>query len=112
MAHRPEQFISLLKKEVSNFLERSVPRPVGVFVSVTGVNLASRDTIAHISISIYPEDKADEIFKSLKPYEAEARGHLGNLIKHRIIPYIIFVHDKGQGDRMRLEKLLENIEDK
>jgi ribosome-binding factor A len=112
MAHRPEQYASLLKKEISLFIERSISRPVGVFLSVTNVELAAKDTTAKVYISIYPDEKGDEIFATLKPYESEARGYLGRMIKHRNMPYIIFVHDRGQEARLRLEKLLENGDNK
>ncbi len=110
MAHRPEQFASLLKKELSIFIKRSIAHPVDVFLSVTNVELAARDMTARVFISIYPDAKGEEVFATLKPYEAEARGYLGRMIKHRNMPYIIFVHDKGQEARLRLEKLLENGE--
>ncbi len=112
MAHRSEQFTSFMKKEIAIFLDREVPRPLGVFFSVTNVMLNESGEEAKVFISIFPDQSAKEIFRTLKDYEKEARLYLAGKLKRRKIPYIRFVHDTSQQDAIRLEKLLENVTDK
>ena len=108
MAHRDEQLISFIKKEIANFLDREVARPQGSFFSVTNVVLAQSGQEARIFISIFPDGVAKEVFKTLKSYQKEARVYLAELLTRRKIPYIMFVHDTSQEDRIRLEKLLDD----
>lgn len=112
MTHRDEQFVSFMKKEIATFLDREVTRREGVFFSVTQVVLNQAGERAEVFISVYPEKYSAETMKSLKMYEGETRTHLAGMLKRRRIPFLRFVLDKEQDARVRLEKLLENSENK
>jgi ribosome-binding factor A len=112
MTHRSEQFVSFMKKELAIFLDREVPRAEGIFFSVTQVTINQSVERAQVFISIYPEKYSTEMMKLLKTYEGEARAHLASKLKRRKIPFLVFVLDTEQDARVRLEKLLENSENK
>src|SRR3989344_2224309 len=104
MTHRDEQFISFMKKEIAIFLDREVSRPLGVLFSVTQVVLNQSGERVEVLISVYPEKYAKETMKSLKMHEGETRMYLASKMKRRKIPFLIFVLDKEQDARVRLEK--------
>ncbi len=112
MNHRDERFISFMKKEIAIFLDREVSRQEGIFFSVTNVVPNQSGERAEVFISVYPEKYSAEITKSLKMYEGATRAHLAGMLKRRKIPFLVFVLDTEQAARVRLEKLLENSENK
>lgn len=112
MLHRDEQFVSFMKKEVAIFLDRNVARPEGSFFSVTHVAVDQSGARAEIFISIFPDSVVGDLMKTLKGYEGPARAHLADLMRRRKIPFLVFVLDRNQEKQIRLEKLLENEENK
>ena len=101
-----------MKKELGVFLDRTVPHETGVFFSVTQVAINQSGKRAEIFISIFPKQFAAETMKALKLHEGEARMYLADKLKRRQIPFIIFVLDESQEAKIRLEKLLENPENR
>lgn len=112
MSHRDEQFASFVKKELAVFLDRTVSREKGVFFSVTQIAINQSGKRAEVFISIFPKQFAVETMKALKLHEGEARMYLADKLKRRQIPFIVFILDESQEAKIRLEKLLENPENK
>lgn len=112
MSYHKEQYASLLKKELARFFDHHVPHPAGTFISVTRVDLNESDSRAIVWLSLYPDNKAKEVFSSLKAYEAEARRYLADTVQRRTLPFIVFVCDTNQGAQLRVEKLLDTMDNK
>lgn len=110
MSYHKAQYASLLKKELARFFDHYVPRPEGTLISVTRIDLNDSDSRAIVWISLYPDTKAKEIFASLKEYEAEARRYLAEVVQRKTLPFIVFMRDTNQGEQLRLEKLLDTID--
>lgn len=112
MSHHEERFTSFLKKEIAMFLERSLERPSATLLSVTDAVMNTAGESADIYVSIFPEKASATVFPVLQRAERETRAYLAAIMKRRKIPQIRFVLDTKQGDRIQLEKLLENVKDK
>ena len=110
MTHRPEQFISYIKKELAIFLRKIAPINIGIFFTINDITISKSGDDMIIMISVYPQNAGKDTIKILKTLEADSREHLGGLLKHRKIPRLSFVLDETQAERVRLEKLLENKE--
>ncbi len=111
MVYQAERFASFLKKDIAQFLDRSVPRASGVIFSVTSVAVDPGGERAQVFISVFPEKFGEETFRTLKRFEGETRAYVSDHLKRRKIPALIFVRDMNQAAQVRLEKLLENIDD-
>ena len=112
MAHQTERFASFVKKEIALFLEAHVPRPADSFVSVTGIEVHESFEYVRVFVSVFPEKYQNEVMKELSRFQKEARAFIASRLKRHKIPEIHFVLDTQYESRVRLEKLLENIEDK
>ena len=111
MPYQAERFASFLKKDIAQFLDRSIPRAPGVLCSVTSVVVDPGGERAKIFISVFPEQRGEETFHTLKKYESEARAYISEHLKRRKIPVLTFVRDINQATQVRLEKLLNNRDD-
>ena len=112
MSYQNERLSSFLKKEIAIYLTKNFPHPTDVFISVTEVVVDQSLETAKIFISVFPDKKANDILKSIKAYENEIRKFLSSRLRRHKIPKINFVLDKNFESGIRLEKLLENSEDK
>ena len=112
MAHQTERFTSFIKKEIAAFLEARVPRPEEALVSVTRVLVSDSFDRAEIFVSVFPEKYQSEVMRELPRFEKEARAFIAGRLKRHKIPAIRFLFDTEFAPALRLEKLLENIEDK
>ncbi len=93
-------------------MEAHVPRPEGAFVSVTKVLVNESFDHARVFVTVFPETSRDEVMKELPRFEKEARAFIAGRLRRHKIPEIRFVFDAEYAAGLRLEKLLENIEDK
>ena len=111
MAYQSERFTSFVKKEIAQFLEAHFPRPEDAFVSVTKVLVTESFDRAQVFVTVFPEKYRDEVMRELPRFEKEARAFIAGRLKRHKIPEIRFVFDAEYVSGIRLEKLLENIED-
>ena len=109
MAHNQERFASFLKKELGVFLQRRFPHDPNVFLSVIDVEVSASAEGAKVYVSVFPENRADEVQKELKAARGQARHYLANRMRRRRrIPKILFIPTNIEHE-MRLEKLLEKV---
>ncbi|KKT40204.1 MAG: hypothetical protein UW30_C0023G0002 [Candidatus Giovannonibacteria bacterium GW2011_GWA2_44_13b] len=110
MSHNAERLASFLGREVTEFLLRHAVMPEGAFFSVSRVLLDNALDKAQVFILIFPDKLAHESFTEIKHSEREVRKYIASRLKRHKIPHIKFVLDTTQTKQVRLEKLLENIE--
>ncbi len=110
MAYQGERLASFLKKETAAYLIKNFPHPTDVFLSVTEAVVDQSGDSAKIFVSIFPDKNSADTLKNVKKYEGEIRKFLSSRLRRHKIPKIIFVLDKNFESGIRLEKLLEKVE--
>ena len=105
---RQHKIARLIQKDISDILLRYARTLHGVLISVSEVRVSPDLAIAHIYLSIFPQDKVQQTMELIDENKHSFRGELGSLERHqlRIIPEIIF-HLDDTIDRMeRIDELL------
>ena len=105
---RQHKIARLIQKDMSDILLRYARTLSGTLISVSEVRVSPDFSIAHIYLSIFPQDKVEQTMTLIEENKHRFRGELGTLERHqlRIIPEIIF-HLDTTIDRMeRIDELL------
>lgn len=112
MARRNARISSLLKREISKLLERTVndPRLCGL-ISVTDVSLSSDLEYAKVFVSILGND-ADkrEVLKGFDAASGFLRKELASRLTLKCVPKLSFYCDDSIERGARLLKLIEQVE--
>jgi ribosome-binding factor A len=102
---------SLLKKEISTIIMREVKDPRVGFVSVHSVSMTNDMRVAHVYVSIMgTEEEQKKALKGLKTASGFIRGQVGDAIRLRLTPQLIFQIDNSQEERLKVEGLFRKIE--
>ena len=80
----------------------------GTLISVSEVRVSPDLSIAHIYLSIFPQDKVAQTMTLIEENTHRFRGELGTLERHqlRIIPEIVFHLDETIDRMERIDELL------
>lgn len=107
---RQHKIARLIQKDMSDILLRYARTLHGTLISVSEVRVSPDLAIAHIYLSIFPQNEVTETMTLIEENTHRFRGELGTLERHqlRIIPEIIF-HLDDTIDRMeRIDQLLNS----
>ena len=98
---RLEKIARLLQKELSEIFRLETAKMGGVLVSVSAVRVSPDLAIAHVYLSIFPQNKVADTMQAIQEHTGKFRGELGTLERHqlRIIPELHF-HLDDTIDRM------------
>ena len=105
---RQHKIARLIQKDMSDILLRYARTLHGTLISVSEVRVSPDLSIAHIYLSVFPQNKVAETMTLIEENSHRFRGELGTLERHqlRIIPEIVF-HLDDTIDRMeRIDALL------
>jgi len=105
---RQHKIARLIQKDMSDILLRYARTLHGTLISVSEVRVSPDLSIAHIYLSVFPQNKVAETMAQIEENVHRFRGELGTLERHqlRIIPEIQF-HLDDTIDRMeRIDELL------
>ena len=105
---RQHKIARLIQKDMSDILLRYARTLNGTLISVSEVRVTPDLSIAHIYLSVFPQNKVDQTMALIEENAHRFRGELGTLERHqlRIIPEIVF-HLDDTIDRMeRIDALL------
>ena len=94
---------------MSDILLRYARTLAGTLISVSEVRVSPDLSIAHIYLSIFPQNKVTQTMTLIEENTHRFRGELGALERHqlRVIPEIVF-HLDDTIDRMeRIDELLK-----
>ena len=82
----------------------------GVLISVSEVRISPDLAIAHVYLSIFPQDKEQAVMEQIENEKGKIRGEMGNLERHqlRIIPELHFHLDETIDRMERIDELLKN----
>ena len=107
---RQHKIARLIQKDMSDILLRYARTLHGTLISVSEVRVSPDLSIAHIYVSIFPQNKVSETMALIEEHTHRLRGELGSLERHqlRIIPEIIFHLDETIDRMERIDELLKN----
>ncbi len=111
MTHRrAERVAEAIKEEVSLIIQKEVKDPRIGFLTVTAVELSDDLRYAKIFVSVYGSEK--ERRKSLKGLQSATRfirRGIGQRVKLRYIPEIVFKWDESIEKGAHIEELLRQV---
>ena len=99
----------LLQKELSELFRLQTSALKGVLITVTSVSISPDLGIAHVRLSIFPNDKADELLSVIKQNTVAIRYDLGKRVKSQLrkLPELDFHIDDSLNYLERIDELLK-----
>ncbi len=93
---RQQKIARLLQKELGDIFLSVAKQHQGTLISVSEVRVSPDLSIAHAYLSIFPDNRAQEMLTIVEDNIKTIRFELGNRVRHqlRIIPELRFHHDK------------------
>ena len=106
---RQKKVSALIQKEMSLIFLKLSSEFMNKLISVTTVRMSPDLGTAKVYLSIFPEDKKEEVFSDIKKSTKKLRGELGNIIKHQVrrIPELLFDIDDSLNYAERIDELLK-----
>jgi len=106
MGQRIKKINELIKRELSEIINRTLEIPPGVLATITQVETTSDLTQSKVWISVYPFDRAAEVLKFLIRQAANLQRLLQKRIRMRQVLKIRFILDKSQERASKVEESL------
>lgn len=105
---RLQKIERLIQKDLGDIFLRYARAMGGTIISVSEVRISPDLRIAHVYLSIYPQDKEATTMTKIAEDLGKIRGELGNLERHqlRIIPELHFHQDETIDKMERIDQLL------
>lgn len=108
MNNRIEKVNSLLSQEIGKIILKDFNFE-GAMVTLTHVDATANLIEAKVYISVFPEDKGDEVFKILNREVYDIQQKINKKLNMRPIPRIIFVKDEKIEEAAKIEELLGKL---
>ncbi|MFY9362197.1 MAG: 30S ribosome-binding factor RbfA [Dysgonamonadaceae bacterium] len=108
--NRDQKINRLIQKELSQLFLEETRKTRGIIISVTHVRVSPDLSVAHIYLSIFPPEKAEELLKNIMENVKSIRYDLGTRIgkQLRIVPDLVFHLDDSLDYIEKIDKLLKN----
>ncbi|HXL00384.1 MAG: 30S ribosome-binding factor RbfA [Dysgonamonadaceae bacterium] len=108
--NRDQKINRLIQKELSQLFLEETRKTRGVIISVTHVRVSPDLSVAHVYLSIFPPEKAEELLKNIMENVKSIRYDLGTRIgkQLRIVPDLVFHLDDSLDYIEKIDKLLKN----
>jgi ribosome-binding factor A len=108
--HRLSQVNELIKQRFAEILNQELELPANTLITVTQVKTANDLKSAKIGLSIYPIEKADEIFTHICRRLNYLKYQLHQQLILKFAPEIRVFLDKTSEDAFAVEAMLENLD--
>ena len=107
---RTDRIASLMQREIERIIREEVrdPRTECMF-SVTHVDVTRDLRYAKVYISVYNENEADAMLKALKNASGFIRHLVGEQVKLRYTPELLFYRDESIAYGVRMAKLIDSL---
>lgn len=107
---RQQKIARLIQKDLSDIFIRYARTMQGTLISVSEVRISPDLSIAHVYLSIFPQNKVAATMAQIQEDIHKIRFELGNLERHqlRIIPELNFHLDETLDKMERIDKLLNH----
>lgn len=103
--NRQEKVANLIKELGAQFLERENNH--SSLITVISCNTSPDLKHATLFISVLPDEKEKSALDFVKRKRGELRAYLKKIIKIKNIPFIEIEIDKGEKNRQKIERLLQ-----
>lgn len=103
------------KREISNLIQNEIKDPrLTAMISVTDVKVTKDLRYAKVFVSLFAknDEEKEESLKALKSSAGFIRREVGNRVKLRSTPEILFEEDNSIDNAMYIESLLNKIKEK
>ena len=107
-ATRQQKIARLMQKDLGDIFLRYAKRIGNLLISVSEVRVSPDLSIAHIYLSIFPSNRAEDVLQHIMEEQKTIRFELGNLEHNqlRIIPELNFHLDTTLDHMERIDQLL------
>ncbi len=107
-ATRQQKIARLMQKDLGDIFLRYAKRIGNLLISVSEVRISPDLSIAHIYLSIFPSNRAEDVLQHIMEDQKTIRFELGNLEHNqlRIIPELNFHLDTTLDHMERIDQLL------
>ena len=107
-ATRQQKIARLMQKDLGDIFLRYAKRIGNLLISVSEVRVSPGLSIAHIYLSIFPSNRAEDVLQHIMEDQKTIRFELGNLEHNqlRIIPELNFHLDTTLDHMERIDQLL------
>ena len=102
----------LMKRELGQIILREVEMPEKAVVTLTRVIASGNLQQARVYISVVPDEKAQEVLKTLGQNVFDIQQILNRKQKMRPVPKILWVAEKATAEAQRIEEILDQIKEK
>lgn len=98
----------LVQKELSDIFQKFTKSCGGVLISVTSVSVSADLSIARVRLSIFPNDKQQEMMEMVKKSAKSIRHDLAQRTRHqlRVVPELTFFLDDSLDYLEKIDRLL------
>ena len=100
---------SLIQRRLSEVLLFESNDPRFSNVTISRVEASANLSFAKVFVSIFPPDRNDELIKSLNHASGFFSRKLGQVLKTRNTPQLIFKYDSGFDHSDEIETLLKEV---
>ncbi|RLQ95702.1 30S ribosome-binding factor RbfA [Falsibacillus albus] len=112
MSHRTNRVGEQMKKELGDIIGRKIKDPRIGFVTVTDVEVSGDLQQAKVYITVLgDDDQKENTLKGLAKAKGFIRSEIGQRIRLRKTPELIFEFDESIDYGNRIESLLKGIQD-
>ncbi len=107
---RQHKIARLIQKDLSDIFLRYARTLGGTLISVSEVRVSPDLAIAHVYLSVFPQDKVAATMEKIEENKGKFRGEMGTLERHqlRIIPELNFHIDETIDRMERIDELLHS----
>lgn len=110
MGMRPVRMAEAIKRLVSEVMQRGLNDPRVKFVTITNVEVTPDLRLAKIFYSVLGDQKEKKgVAAGLKSAKSYIKRHVGDNIKVRHVPDIVFKADSSSEYRSRIDSILDKI---
>jgi ribosome-binding factor A len=106
---REERIERMLQKELGEMFLLYAREKSGVIISVSDVKVSPDLSLAKVFLSIFPNEKANDVFSVINIDTKTIRYELGKRIRHqlRVIPELTFLLDNSLDYLEKIDELLK-----
>lgn len=108
--YKHDRFTAIIEECMGEFLHESAITDGAHVVSVTGVRVNPKETVADVQVSVYPTLEEKELTKLLASLTRDAVDYLAKNARFRQLPVIRFVPDRGFEAAAHIDRLLREAE--
>lgn len=109
MSKRIPRVNQLLKKELGELILKEIDFPKDVLVTITRVETVPNLKESRIFISVFPENKEQEIIAFLNKKIYFLQQKINRRLKMRPLPRLVFVLEEMTVEAGKIEELLEKL---